>query len=94
MFFRSSPPISRPATSPPSAYLFPTLFARVPLNAGLQTLSVVASCSGGSARQSGSSPNTPVRRPEIAKRRKISIYVKRVRNSRRISTYKKIARGT
>jgi len=93
MFFRSSPPISRPATSPPSAYLFPALFARVPLNAGLQTLSVVASCSGGSARPSGSSLYTVVRRPKIAKHRKISTYVKCVRNSRRISTYKEIVRG-
>ena len=86
MLFRSSLPSSRPATSPPSAYLFPALFARVPLNAGLQALSVIASCRGESARQSGSRPNTAVRWPTIGKRRKISTYVKRVHNSRRIST--------
>ena len=79
MLFRSSLPISRPVASPSSACLFPDLSA--------------ARCCGESARQSGSRPITAIRRPTIGKRRKISTYAKRVRNSRRISTYKKIGRG-
>ena len=43
--------------------------------------------------KAGRGQMTAVRRPTIGKRRKISTYAKRVRNSRRISTYKKIGRG-
>ena len=72
MFRRSSLPVSRPVASPSSACLSPDLFA--------------ARLCGKTARQSASRPNTAVRRPKVAKHRKISTYAKCVCNSSRITT--------
>jgi hypothetical protein len=86
MFRRSSLPVCRPVASPSSACLFPDLFAGASFVPVPKPRASSRGVAGKSERQSGSSLNTVVRRPKIAKRRKISTYVKRVRNSRRIST--------
>ena len=87
MFRRSFLPVFRPVASSPSWCVFPDLspgarFAPVP-----KPPASSRGAAGKSAHQSGSSLNTVVRRLKIAKRRKISTYAKRARNSRRISTY-------